>query len=902
MLVPNHLRCEYRRDPLGLDITAPRLSWTLESGDRGQTQRAYHVLVADSEADLAADRGTLWDSGRVESGQSAHVVYAGEPLQSGQRCWWKVRVWDQAGHTAGYSQPAVWQMGLLDPSDWQAQWISLPTDSDNEMGMRPAPYFRRVFAADRRVVRATLYAAAKGLYRLRLNGQSIGADVLTPDWTDYRQRIIYNTYDVTDLMQSGDNVLGAILGDGWYCGYVGFHGLRDHYGDRPHLLAQLHLELEGGSAVVVTTDERWKGATGPILYSDMLMGEAYDARRETPGWDSPGFDDAAWRPVSVAPNQDRLVAQSAETVQVVERLPVQAVTQPGGNVTVYDLGQNFAGWIRLRVRGQAGQRVQLHYGEVLHRDGTVYTRNLRKARAVDTYILKGEGEEVWEPHFTYHGFRYVELDAYPNTVQADMEAGCVVYSALTETGEFECSNPMVNQLWRNILWGQRGNFVSVPTDCPQRDERLGWLGDALAFGPTACYNMDAAAFFTRWLVNVEDAQSEAGAFPDVAPRLVALTDGAPGWGDAGVFIPWTLYQFYGDTRLIEQFYPAMMRWMDYLYEANPRCLRTERLNKNYGDWVSHTSDTPRDVLATALWAFDAHLMAEMAQVIGRAEDAERYAALCDTIKRAFNDAYVSADGRIQGDTQTCYALALQMDLLPEELRPLAARHLADDIERRDWHLSTGFLGTPFLLPALSEAGYAEVAYRLLTQDTVPSWGHMIRQGATTIWERWDGLRADGSLFDPAEPTFIHPVMGPVAGMNSFNHYGLGSVGAWLYRYVGGIQVNAAASDDQRIVIRPYPGGGLTYARASYEALYGPIESEWRLEDGQFRLTVSIPANTTATVYLPTVNRAEVWENGQPVEQVAEARVIGHEDGYTVLAVESGTYDFTCFAPSGRGPG
>ena len=895
MLVPNHLRCEYRQNPLGIDVAAPRLSWTLNAAERGQTQRAYQVLVADSEIALAADQGTLWDSGRVESGQSAHVVYAGTPLPSGQRCWWKVRVWDQADQTTGYSQPALWQMGLLNPSDWQAQWISLDTGPENEMGMRPAPYLRRAFAADAPIARATLYAAAKGLYRLRLNGQAVSEDVLTPDWTDYHQRIIYNTYDVTALVQAGGNVVGAVLGDGWYCGYVGFHGQRDHYGDRPHLLAQLHLQLEDGRVVVVATDGQWRGSAGPILYSDMLMGEAYDAGREMPGWDTPGFDDAGWRAVTVEPNQDRLVAQSAETVQVVEYIPVKAVTRPGGPLTVYDLGQNFAGWVRLKVKGQAGQRVQLRYGEVLNRDGTIYTENLRKARAVDTYILKGGGEEVWEPSFTYHGFRYVGLDRYPGDLRAEVEAGCVVYSALPQTGQFECSNPLDNQIWHNILWGQRSNFVSVPTDCPQRDERLGWLGDALAFGPTACFNMDAAAFLTRWLVNVEDAQSEAGGFPDVAPRLGALSDGAPGWGDAGVFIPWTLYQFYGDTRMVEQFYPAMTRWMDYIHQSNPRFLRTERLNNNYGDWVSHTSDTPRDVIATALWAFDAHLMAEMARVIGRAEDADRYAALFESIKHAFNAAYVSADGRIQGDTQTCYALALQMDLLPDAVRPLAARRLAEDIERRDWHLSTGFLGTPFLLPALTEAGYADVAYRLLTQETVPSWGHMVRQGATTIWERWDSLRADGTLFDPAQPTFIHPDKGPIAGMNSFNHYGLGSVGVWLYRTVAGIQVNADRPADRRIVIRPYPGGGLTYARGSYESHYGAIASEWRVEDGQFRLTVTIPANTNATVYVPCPEPAGVSEGGQPLEQAAGVHLIGQEDGYSVVAVGSGTYSFTCAA-------
>ncbi len=892
MLVPTHLRCEYRPNPLGIGVAQPRLFWQLESSRRGQTQRAYQVLVAESEAALAADHASVWDSGRVESDQTAHIVYAGPPLRSGQRAWWKVRVWDQDGQVSGYSEPAWWQMGLLDPSEWRAGWISFDSGPENEMGLRPAPYLRRAFAVDQAVVRATLYATAKGLYRLRLNGQAVGEDTLTPDWTDYHTRIIYNTYDVTGLVRRGDNALGAILGDGWYCGYVGFQGQRGHYGPQPHLLVQLNLELADGSHVVIATDEHWQGAAGPILYSDMLMGEAYDARREMSGWDQPGFDDAGWRPVAVAPNQDQLVAQSAETVRVVERLPVRAVTEPARNLRVYDLGQNFAGWVRLRVRGKRGSRVQLHYGEVLNPDGTVYTGNLRKARATDTYILKGEGEEVWEPHFTYHGFRYVQLDGYPNDLDARVEAGCAVYSALPQAGQFECSDPLVNQLWRNVLWGQKSNFVSVPTDCPQRDERLGWLGDVFAFGPTACYNMDAAAFFDRWLVNVEDAQSEAGAFPDVAPRLVAASDGASGWGDAGVYVPWFLYQFYGDTRVVERHYPAMTRWMDYIQAANPGFLRTQRLNRSYGDWVSYQSDTPRDVLATALWAFDARLMAAMARVLGRDEDAARYDSLFNAVQRAFLEAYVTPDGQVHGDTQTCYVLALYADLIPEELRPAAARHLVADIERRGGHLSTGFLGTPFLLPVLAEAGYAEVAYRLLLNDTVPSWGHMIRQGATTIWERWDGIREDGTLFDPSRPTFMHPDLGPVAGMNSFNHYALGAVGEWLYRYSAGIRVDASAPPDRRVTIRPYVGGGLTYARASYASIYGPIASDWRLDDGGLRLTVAIPANVTATVYLPASDAATIREGGHALDQAAGVRVVGHEAGRAVIAVGSGTYTFT----------
>lgn len=891
MLSPVRLRCEYRANPVGIAEVQPRLSWVLESEERSQVQSAYQVLVADSEQALAARSANVWDSGRVESNQSTHVLYTGRALETDSRYWWKVRVWDQEGRASEYSSAAWWQMGLLHRTDWVAKWISFDTDAENEMGMKPAPYLRRTFFIDKPVVKATLYAAAKGLYRLRLNGQPVGEDALAPDWTDYGQRIVYNSYDVGELVRRGDNALGAILGDGWYCGYVGFQGRRNSYGEQPAFLAQLHLELEDGSTAVVVTDDEWIGSSGPILYSDLLMGEAYDARREMQGWDESGFDDALWRPVMTQSNSERLIAQTAESVQVVERIPVRSVSEPARNLYVFDLGQNFAGWVRLGVRGAAGTRLQLRYGELLNPDGTVYTGNLRKARATDTYILRGEGEEVWEPHFTYHGFRYVQIESFPTGVVPKVQAGCVVHSAVGQVGHFKCSSLPVNQLWQNIMWGQRSNFVSVPTDCPQRDERLGWLGDVLAFGQTACLNMDVAAFFIRWMISVEDAQSSAGAFPDVAPRLAAVTDGAPGWGDAGVYLPWLIYQFYGDTRIIERHYAAMTRWMEYIREANPDCLRTERLNRNYGDWLSFHADTPSDVIATALWAQDAALMAHMAQVIGRNEDSRLYAELHTDIKAAFIDAYVAADGRIKGETQTCYALALHIGLLPPHLREAAARHLVVDIERRGWHLSTGFLGTPFLLPALSEAGYTDIAYRLLFSDTVPSWGHMIKQGATTIWERWDSLQADGNLFDPTQPTFLHAELGPIAGMNSFNHYGLGSVGEWLYRYVAGIRIDPQRPGYSHIIIEPHPGGELTFACAQYDSIRGPIRSKWCVEDGQFHLTVSIPANTTATLYLPSAVPSDVQESGQPIDQIEGVEVMGVEAGRTILAVGSGTYSF-----------
>ncbi len=844
------LRCEYRDNPLGIDVRQPRLSWILESHERNQRQSAYQILVAESLEDLQSGRGTLWDSSRVSSDQTSHVRYVGPLLRSGQRCYWKVRSWNQDG-VMSESEPARWQMGLLELSDWQAHWITCVVGPVDDLGMSPSPYVRREFWIERPIERATLYATARGLYILELNGVRLRSAGLSPDWTDYRKRILYDTYDVTDLLQTGPNAVGAILGDGWYSGYVGFKRERAHYGEQPQFLMQLDLRLADGSTHVIASDETWKASAGPILSSDLLMGETYDGRHALPGWSRAGYDDSAWQSVTAQPNSARLVAQSAEPVEVVDCLPARSVIRLDSGVHVVDLGQNFAGYVGLKVQGEAGTRVQLRFGEILNPDGTVYTENTRSARATDVYVLKGDGEETWHPHFTQHGFRYVEVHGWPGELRPEAIVGYALESSVAQVGEFDCSSPTLNQLWRNLNWGQRSNFVSIPTDCPQRDERLGWLGDVLVFGRTACLNADAAAFFSRWMDNVEDAQSDAGAFPDVAPRLIAEHDGSPGWGEAGVYLPWLLHQLYGDSEIIERHYAAMVRWMDYIAEGNPGLIRTNRVGRNYGDWVSYRADTPRDMLATALWAFGARLMASMASNIGRCDDAQRWTDLFSRIKTTFIETYVSPDGRVAGETQTAYLVALQYDLLPRELRVAAARHLVADIERRNWHLSTGFMGASLLLPVLSEMGYDDVAYRLLNNDTCPSWGYMIKCGATTMWERWDSLTPEGTVFDPEKPTFLHPLMGAVAGMNSFNHYAFGSVGEWLYRYVAGIDVDPEVPGYRRIVIHPRPGGGLTHARASYTSMHGKILTDWRIEPGDvFHLRVSIPANTTAEVHLP----------------------------------------------------
>ena len=1040
-----NLTCEFLENPIGLDEARPRLSWEIRSERRGVRQAAWQVIAASTLAKLESEDGDLWDSGKVESSRSVHIPYGGRALASGQRCWWKVRVWADDGALTPFSTAAFWEAGLLDPMDWEARWIGFDTGvadeavfnvagshwiwipgdetpqenrkvffrrsfklvegavitsarllitADNSWSLcvnggaveaekrwatnwksiqeidltdrlvpgdnvlaacvtnsngpggllaaleiederggtirmttdsqwlvhgqeiegwtdaafdesrwqgavqvaaygeepwgdfmetrkpAPCPFLRRTFDVKKPVARARLHATALGVYEMHLNGERVGRDWLTPGWTDYNDRIQVQTYDVTGLLGEGPNVLGAILGDGWYAGSIGWECRRHNYGPYPlGLLAHLRIDYEDGTWETVATDGSWKASSGPIIFSDFLLGETYDARLEMPGWSRTGYDDNRWKPVSLLDGPEApLKAQHSPTVQRVLELDTKEVASPAPGVHVFDLGQNMVGWARLKVQGKAGTRVQLRFAEMLQPDGHIYIENLRSAKNTDVYILKGDGEEVFEPRFTFRGFLYVEVTGFPGEPGPEALTGIVAYSATPGCGTFRCSSPLVNQLVKNIVWGQRGNFLSVPTDCPQRDERLGWLGDAQIFAMAATYNMDVAAFFTKWMKDVEDAQSDLGAYPDVAPRLVAMTDGAPAWGDAGIIVPWTMYLCYDDAALVRRHYESMQRWIAYILEGNPGFLRTERLNNNYGDWVSINAKTPKDVLATAYFARCARLMSRMAAILGKKEDAARYAGLFDSICGAFNEAYVDDEVRVKGDTQTAYLLALEFELLPEGKREAAARHLMEAIERRDGHLSTGFLGVGHLLPALTNSGLNDAAYRLLLNETFPSWGYSIRQGATTIWERWDGWTEEKGFQTP--------------GMNSFNHYAFGSVGAWIYGVVGGIAPDPSKPGYERIIIHPRPGGGLTFAEADYHSIRGPIRTAWKKEKGRYVLDVTIPGNSSAEVHVPLPDAgSEVREGGKPAAEAECVKFLRNEDGFAVFAVGSGSYRF-----------
>ena len=1046
-----YLRCEYRVNPLGIDVVKPRLSWILESEQRAQVQSAYQVLVASSEENLKRNKGDLWDSGKVNSDQSNQVIYKGKPLVSRIRCYWKVRVWDKNDKVSTWSEPAMWAVGLLEPEDWQAKWIGYdakpPADYiekeepdplsllgckwvwypegepnvkapnatrffrrkinisseqkikrasfrlivDNEgilfvngqevrhfshwaqphtfdiseslragintlaiaatnkgvsespaglagklivefeaaqsmevvidsswktsktteddwqnadfeddgwvnakeiancgdspwgqvedaaLILPPPPYLRKNFWINGSIKRATVYASALGLYELYINGKRVGEDYFTPGWTDYNKRVYYQTYDATDLINLGGNAIGAILADGWYAGYLGWGRKREHYGSKPRLYVQLEIEYVDGSRQTIVTDKTWKAAYGPHLEADFLMGETYDSRKEMPGWCTYWFNNSSWEPVEVTDKiQSKFQSYPGVTVRKTLEVSAKKLTEPVKGVYVFDIGQNFAGWIRLKVKGESGTKVVLRFAEMLNSDGTIYTTNLRGARCTDTYILAGKGHEIWEPRFTFHGFRYVEVTGYPDEPGLDDITGIVIHSDTPNVGSFKCSNPMVNQLYNNITWGQRSNFIEVPTDCPQRDERLGWTGDAQIFIRTATYNMDVAAFFTKWLVDLEDAQSKEGAFPDVAPRKAAMGDGTAAWGDAGIICPWTIYQVYGDRRVIERHYESMKKWIAYLQKNSKDLLRPD---KGYGDWVSIASETPKDVIATAYFAYSTRLLSKMAAALDKNQDAKKYETLFQEIRNAFNKAYVSDDARIKGQTQTCYLLGLYFNLLPENKRAQAAEHLVEAIRKKNWHLSTGFVGLSYLLPTLTEIGRLDVAYRLLTTDTFPSWGYSIKNGATTIWERWDGWTEDKGFQNPS--------------MNSFNHYAFGSVGQWLFGTVGGIDTDGPGY--KQIIIRPRPGE-ITSAKASYDSIHGRIATDWMIEDDTFTLNVTIPANTTATVYVPAIDIESITETGQSITGSKSVQFSRMAQCEAVFAIGSGHYQFVSQMP------
>ncbi len=1057
-VIIENLGCEYRDNPLGIDEKEPRLSWHLQSREPGQKQTAYRVLVASRSELLEQDRGDLWDSGKVDSNQTAQVVYQGKELASHDECYWKVKVWDREGRASEWSPSASWTMGLLEEEDWQAQWIgldredpkeeegttptfedsswiwypedqpeaeapvgnrnfrktvhvpqdkelesaefvitadnvfvlwingekigggdnfdvpflfrvldamepgenqiaievenhgdapnpagligclllrfeegesrTLPTDASwkasreveeiwyegeyddsewekarvlGEYGMAPwgevestepdrrlsARYLRKEFTSSKEVKRAVVYCSGLGLYELRINGEKIGDRVLEPALTEYTKRVFYETFDVTDQIRTGMNGVGVILGNGrYYAPRLNVPTKTRTFG-YPKLLLQMHIEYEDGSQKTLCSDETWRITTeGPIGANNEYDGEEYDARMEMPGWDEAHFQTGeVWEEVELvdAP-EGEMRAQMMEPIRVTETLQPISMTQPKPGVYIYDMGQNMVGWCRLKVKGPRGAEVKLRHAEVLDEEGLLYLENIRSAKVTDLYTLKGDGWETYEPRFTYHGFRYVELTGYPGTPDMDTITGCVVHDDVERTGYFECSNALLNQIHHNIVWGVRGNYRSFPTDCPQRDERQAWLGDRGAEARGETYLFDVAALYAKWMADINDSQKPSGSVPSVAPYYWPFYPNDVTWPSCYIIIPGTLYDQYGDKRVLEKRYPSMKRWIRFMSDFLEDSIMPR---DTYGDWcvppespeLIHSRDpnrkTAKAVLGTTYFYNDLRLMARYAKILGNEDDRKSFNERAETIKQAFNEKYFDADkNQYDNGSQTSYVLPLYFGMVPEGHKEAVFRNLIDKIvHESDKHIGTGLIGGQWLMRTLSDNGRADIAYAIATQTTYPSWGYMIEQGATTMWELWNG--------DTANPA-----------MNSRNHVMLvGDLNIWFYEYLAGIKADPDNPGFQHILMKPHPVGDLDYVKASYRSSQGMILSDWKIEEGEFIWNVTIPVNTKATIYLPSPKKETIQVQGAPYEEIEKVRYLGQEKTRSVFSVESGYYQW-----------
>ncbi len=736
----------------------------------------------------------------------------------------------------------------------------------------PAPrMLRQEFYIAKPIKRATIYCSAKGMFDVKINGKQVNDDFFMPGWSVYEKRFYYKAYDVTKLLKKGANAVAALLGDGWYAGYVGFGHQREHYGDKTRFLGQINVEYADGTIGELGTGDDWKAATGPTLEADFLMGETYDATQELEGWDKADFDDNHWARPNVDEGFDVPVeAFPGDPVRAYQTLKAKSITEPTKGVYVLDLGQNMAGVPLLKVKGKKGQKITLRFAERLNPDGTVYVVNLRSARVIDTYYCKGTGKvETWMPKFTFHGFQYIEISGLDEKPSKDTVVGVALSSDTPNVGKFECSDKMINKLWSNAWWTQRMNFIDIPTDCPQRDERLGWTGDAQAYIRTACLNNDVQAFFIKWLRALDDSQREDGQFPMVAPVKVAGSDGGPAWADAGVICPWAVYTVYGDKRTLADCYPGMLKFVEFCKNrSKPELLPPDEFHC-FGDWLSINADTPTDVIFQAYFAYSTELTARAAEVLGEKDDAKMLWDLHAKIKESFNKAYVTDDGKVKGDTQCAYILAIGFNLVDGERRKLAEKHFVDNIKKHDTRLTTGFVGTRDIMHVLAQIGRYDVAYELLHSTKFPSWGFTIKNGATSIWERWNGWTPETGFGDP--------------GMNSFAHYAFGAVIQWVYEHVGGIQVGTPGYET--IVVKPDLDPNLTWAKTSYDSIQGKIATDWRIDGSFLKLNVTIPANTKATVWVPTSDPASVTVDGK------KASPKKSENGWAVYELGSGTYAF-----------
>ncbi len=905
--------CENTTNPIGIDIARPQLSWQLQSAARNTLQTAYEIRVAASSSDVTKGKNLLWNTGKKVTNQSVHINFEGAALQSAKKYYWQVKVWDNHGNSSVWTEPAFWQMGLLKKEDWKANWIQAAFEEDSLM--RPSPLFRKVFSANKKIQSANLFITSHGLYESFINGQRIGEAYLTPGFTSFNKRLQYQVYDVTKNLQQGKNAIGVSLGNGWYRGNLVWEGRKDLYGKDLSLLYQLKIVYTDGTTEDILSDDSWKSSTGAVRNSEIYHGETIDARMEKDGWNTGGYNDAEWSGVKIVSfDKANLVATINEPVTKHEIFkPLKIFKTPLGE-QVIDFGQNLVGFVQVKIKGNAGDKIIIQHAEVLDKAGNFYTANLRAAKQTNTYILKGAAEETFEPHFTFQGFRYIKIQGFPAEIKPENFTAIALYSDMKPTGTFTTNNALLNQLQHNIQWGQKGNFLDIPTDCPQRDERLGWTGDAQVFSRTASFNMDVNNFFRKWMKDVAADQLPNGSVPFVIPNVLGNdAAGSTGWADVATIIPWNVYLAYGDKRILDEQYASMKAWVNFMETKSKNDLWNTGFH--FGDWLFYHPDDDNDgraaitdkyLIAQCFYAHSTQLLINAAAVLDKKEDVQKYSELLQKIKAAFLKEYVTGSGRLVSGSQTAYVLALNFDMLPENVRASAAERLVTNIKDYNYHLTTGFLGTPYLCHVLTRFGYHDIAFTLLMQETYPSWLYPVKMGATTIWERWDGQKPDSSFQS--------------VGMNSFNHYAYGAIGDWMYRVIAGVDTDGGEDGVgyKKIIIRPRVDGrglkagenesewskagglpkntkgegGLLSVAADLQTQYGKISSHWKNENSTLSIEVEIPVNTSAVIYLPTANIESIKEGGAFISNNKSIIIKEKQTNYTIIEVGSGKYFFT----------
>ena len=879
---PVNLRCEYSTNPIGIDVVQPRLSWilTLERPaseyTRGKVQTAYRILVASSAEKLADNQGDLWDSGEVASDETAQIVYAGAALVSRQQCFWKVQVWDEARQKSNWSKVATWDMGLLQQQDWQGAWIgiNMPTPV-GDSAANPAPFLRRDFQLRSGIKRARLYASGVGSLELHLNGQKVGGNrERDPGYTDFNKRVLYVTHDVTSGLRAGaTNTIGAILGTGWYDVHdVAVWGFENaSWRGRPRMQLMLVVDYNEGESQTICSDKSWRATSeGPIRFDGIYSGEIYDARREMTGWDEPGFDDKSWPAADVlAAPAGKLAALRCPPMAIIKTITPKAITQPKAGVYVVDMGENITGHAQLTVQGPAGTKIQMRYSECIADKGMVdrhFVSEFMPAPKIfqeDTYICKGIGTEIWEQRFSYSGFRYVEVAGFPGELTIDNIRGRFACTDLESAGEFSCSNDGLNKVQQATLQSYLGNAQNIPTDCPTR-EKNGWTGDAHLAAEAGLINFQSATFYTKWLDDIKDNQLADGRIRVIVPSAGwGLGDCQPAWDSAYPFIAWNLYEYCGDLRILAEHYNQMRSYVDYLTEKTDNGVIS--IANTLGDWCPWSTETPSQLTATVFYYEDARILSEAATLLGNTADAAKYDALAQKAKAGFNEKFFdAANNSYANGSQTSLAAPLYFGLVPEGHQEAVLDNLAKQVESLK-HIDTGILGAKWLLAALSADGRSDVAYMVASHPGQPGWISMA-QDSNTLWEQW------------REP-------------HSRNHIMFGSISGWFYQWLGGINLDLAQPGFKHIIIQPQPVGDLTWVKAAYDSIHGRIVSNWSLQAGVLTMDITIPVNTTATIYVPTDNEASVTESGQRAAEVPGIKFLGLKHDAATYEVGSGTYKF-----------